>query len=106
MDLTAVAPIAPSRLRLRWPFKSRLLTRVKIILLRGLAQRVRDSGAAPVTLAVVIGIAVGTATCLLQRLLALFHWILFNTPLTGHLSAGDTDGVIRVIAVTILGCFL
>jgi chloride channel protein, CIC family len=93
-------------LRHHWPFRSRPLTRVKIVLLRTLAQRVRDSSAAPVTLAVVIGVVIGAATCLLQRLLTLLHWALFNTPLTGHLSAGDTDGPVRVIAVTVLGCFL
>jgi CIC family chloride channel protein len=101
-----MAPIITHSLRLRWPFKSRLLTRVKIALLRGLAQRVRDSAAAPVTLAVVIGLVIGTATCLLQRLLSLIHLLLFDTPLTGHLSAGDADGPIRLIAVTVLGCFL
>ncbi len=100
-----MAPIYTRSRRLRWLFKSRLLTRVKVTLLRGLAQRVRDSAAAPVTLAVVIGVAVGAATCLLQRLLSLIHFLLFDTPLTGHLSAGDADGPIRLIAVTVMGCF-
>jgi CIC family chloride channel protein len=101
-----MAPIITRSQRLRWPFKSRLLTRIKIALLRGLAQRVRDSAAALVTLAVVIGVAVGAATCLLQRLLSFIHLLLFDTPLTGHLSAGDADGPIRLIVVTVLGCFL
>jgi len=106
MDSTDMASIISTRFRLRWPFKNRLLTRVKIALLRTLAQRARDSSVAPIALAVVIGVAVGTATCVLQRLLSLIHLLLFGTPVIGHLSAGDAEGPIRLIGVAVVGCFL
>jgi CIC family chloride channel protein len=102
----AMSSISSFRFRLRWPFKSRFLARLKIALLRGFAQRARDNSITLIALAVAIGLVVGAATCLLQHLLALIHWLLFATPLIGHLSAGDADGPIRIAAVTILGCFL
>jgi CIC family chloride channel protein len=83
-----------------------LLVRLRIIALRVLPQRIRDSDVALLTFAVIIGVLVGSATCLLQGLLRLIHLTLFGTPLAGHLSSGQVDGALRLLSVPILGTLL
>jgi len=69
-------------------------------------ERMRDSDAARIVLAALIGGAIGLSVVGLQALLSLIHWLLFETPFAGHISAGDYGARWRLVAVPVLGGLL
>ncbi|MCW5770468.1 MAG: chloride channel protein [Rhodospirillaceae bacterium] len=89
--------------RLRGTLAFRLGLRARIFL-RWLARnRIRDSEAALIVLASLLGAAVGLGVVGLRHGLALLHLLFFGTPLHGHLSAGNYASVWLLVAVPIVG---
>jgi CIC family chloride channel protein len=84
-------------------FGLRLGLRTRVLLRWVARERMRDSEVALILLASLLGAAVGLGVVGLQKLLALVHWLLFATPFTGHISAGDYGAPWRLLAVPVLG---
>jgi CIC family chloride channel protein len=87
-------------------FGLRLGLRTRVLVRWVARERMRDSEVALIVLASLLGAGVGLGVVGLQNLLALIHRLLFATPFTGHLSAGDYGEPWRLLAVPVLGGLL